>query len=97
MPRSNFDPYAHMNPEEKARIKESPRSKHKMPKHEVRGGKVYRQGTTDPIEAPALQVNRDRHARRVVELDQAIARLQAERQQHLDQAAELDDVLAQIS
>ena len=93
----NFDPYAHLAPEEKKKLKDPPGSKHKLPRHEVRGGKVYREGMTDPIDKAALEVNRTRHSRRVAEIDRQIAKLQADRQRHLDQAAHLDDVINRSS
>jgi hypothetical protein len=97
MPRSTFDPYASLTPEERAELKKNPAQKERrLPRHEVRGGQVFRAGRSDPIPTASVRVGRTRHSRRVVELDRQIAALQAERQQHLDQAAHLDEILSDV-
>lgn len=98
MPRSDFDPYAGMTPEEKAAIKRPPGGggQRQFPQHRVEGGKIFRAGQTAEIPVKACKMRCDQLANRVRELDTQIEILQAERQSYLDQAAHLDEIVKQV-
>lgn len=90
---AKFDPYKDMDAAEVEKLKKPLRSIPRFPSHEVRDGKVMRNGRE--IALGHVRMARQRHGKRVAEIDRSISALQAERQAHADQATALDAVLAQ--
>lgn len=91
-----FDPYKGMAADEVAKLKRAPGKGKTFPKHEVRNGKVYVEGSMVEVPPQNVARARQRHGRRVAELDRQIADLQATRDAHAAKATELDQVEGQI-